>query len=53
MVRAARAMATATKRAVRYPLSNYARILREMHLEVHASGNACISEVDPKSQLPV
>ena len=37
---------------VRYPLSNYVGIWREMHLEAHASGNACVSEVDPKSQLP-
>jgi hypothetical protein len=38
--------------SVRYPLSNYVGIWREMHLEAHASGNACVSEVDPKSQLP-
>ncbi len=37
---------------VRYPLSSYVGIWREMHLEVHASGNACVLEVDPKSQLP-
>ncbi len=37
---------------VRYPLSNYVGIWRERHLEVYASGNACVSEVDPKSQLP-
>ena len=37
---------------VRYPLSNYAGIWRELHLEAHASGNACVLEVDPKSQLP-
>ncbi len=40
------------KGCVRYPLSNYVGIWREMHLEAHASENACILEVDPKSQLP-
>jgi hypothetical protein len=28
---------------VRYPLSNYVGIWREMHLEAHASENACVS----------
>jgi hypothetical protein len=31
----------------------YVGIWREMHLEAHESGHACVSEVDPKSQLPV
>ncbi len=38
---------------VRYPLSNYVGIWREMHLDAHVSGNTCVLEVDPKSQLPV
>ncbi len=37
---------------VRYPLYNYIGIWREMHLEAHASGNTCVLEVGPKSQLP-